>query len=383
MCCTVDDLTTGLDLVTQKKTNGRFRCSVLWQAGRPRPQSQPAPVPTPKPDQCVHGMGVSSTSAVAAKVLRGPLFSAASELLHQLLPLHHRLSRGISGPNTQEGALPALLSSRPGLLGLGEDECVGSAAVSHFAAASVNCSVPPSLFLLPLLAGMSNISMESRHHSSGEAWQRVSLGMKEVLARHGIDIIVPFSVAWYNSVVPPALRLPWLGRTQPPLGVVVGNSRALWAPFLDALASQPDVSSEAALLNLLVGGACFETELSLFLSSSVALPSQLRKDGHPLNTYIKHALDEALAGFQVLDTHVPGETGRDSDRVRALIYWAHDTAPGKLVAMQRLAHLTGLFSAPLIPVPPTVMTAQAGAEVEVTDWLTLCVATVARDCVLR
>jgi len=50
----------------------------------------------------------------------------------------------------------------------------------------------------------------------------------------GFDLIQPFAVGWYNDAVDESLRLPDFGDSGR-LGLLVGNSRALWPVFLDAL----------------------------------------------------------------------------------------------------------------------------------------------------
>jgi methylmalonic aciduria homocystinuria type C protein len=47
----------------------------------------------------------------------------------------------------------------------------------------------------------------------------------------GFDLVQPFALNWYNDAVAAEHRLPDLGRPHG-LGVLIGNTRALWAPFL-------------------------------------------------------------------------------------------------------------------------------------------------------
>jgi hypothetical protein len=53
-------------------------------------------------------------------------------------------------------------------------------------------------------------------------------------ARAGLDLVAFAPLAALNAATAPEHRLPAGGRADP-LAAVVGNSRALWAPFLDAL----------------------------------------------------------------------------------------------------------------------------------------------------
>lgn len=54
----------------------------------------------------------------------------------------------------------------------------------------------------------------------------------------GLDLVQPFAVQWYNAVVPDPHKLPTYER-DPTLGLLIGNTRALWPRFLSALRGQP------------------------------------------------------------------------------------------------------------------------------------------------
>jgi len=106
----------------------------------------------------------------------------------------------------------------------------------------------------------------------------------------GFDIVHPFRLDWFNARADEALRLPDLGRTDA-LGVLVGNTRALWPAFLEALRNEPG----------------------------------LRRSEHPVDRY---AVESITAAATVLDT-------------RHVVLWAHETVP-KALAVARLAHAAGL-----------------------------------------
>src|SRR5204862_874474 len=103
-------------------------------------------------------------------------------------------------------------------------------------------------------------------------------------------LIQPFQVAWYNAAVDPAYQLPDLGRPAA-LGVLIGNTRALW-PHLQA-ALRVDASLPAA--------------------------------ADPIERYVSTRVFAALRPLAE----------------RWVIRWAHDPPPRR-VALQRLAHLSGL-----------------------------------------
>lgn len=130
---------------------------------------------------------------------------------------------------------------------------------------------------------------------AGEDWGTLTVAVARQLRPHGLDLVHPFAVAWFNAAVEPAQRLPDLGRGDA-LGLLVGNTRALWAPFLAAC------RADAAL----------------------------RDAADPIERYTEARVVPAVAAL-----------GR-----RSALRWAHDPAPR--LAIQRLADATGL--APLSPV---------------------------------
>ncbi len=106
----------------------------------------------------------------------------------------------------------------------------------------------------------------------------------------GLDLWAPLPVAVYNRSVPEPYALPTFGRERP-AGIVLGNSRALWPRFLDALKAS-------------------ET---------------LRESAHPLNEYVTSRIGGLVESLSV------------ASEVR----WAHASEPGP-VAMQRAALISGL-----------------------------------------
>jgi len=121
-------------------------------------------------------------------------------------------------------------------------------------------------------------------------WQEITAGIAGACVPAGLDLAQPFQVAWYNTAVDPAYRLPDLGRPRA-LGVLVGNTRALWPHFRAALRAQP----------------------------------ALRDDADPLERYTSACV---LAALRPLAE-------------RYAVRWAHDPPPRR-VAMQQLGHVSGL-----------------------------------------
>jgi len=102
--------------------------------------------------------------------------------------------------------------------------------------------------------------------------------------------VQPFQVAWYNRAVDDDFQLPDLGRPSA-LGVLIGNTRALWPCFRNALRADPRRLEEI----------------------------------HPLDRYVTAAILSALG----------------SVALRWEVRFAHEPPPRR-VAMQQLAHVAGL-----------------------------------------
>lgn len=118
----------------------------------------------------------------------------------------------------------------------------------------------------------------------------VLVELRARLAPRGFDLLRPFRVGAYNERVEPALALDDLGSGDH-LALIVGNTRALWPVWLDALAADPALAA--------------------------------RSD--PLDAYTERALHDALAEL----------------RAPASVRFAHETG-ARRVAIQRVAHTAGL-----------------------------------------
>jgi cyanocobalamin reductase (cyanide-eliminating) / alkylcobalamin dealkylase len=60
----------------------------------------------------------------------------------------------------------------------------------------------------------------------------------------GFDLVWPARVGWYNRVIAPEYRLPDLGDPGS-LAVIIGNTRALWPRFCEALAADAELAGHA------------------------------------------------------------------------------------------------------------------------------------------
>jgi methylmalonic aciduria homocystinuria type C protein len=124
---------------------------------------------------------------------------------------------------------------------------------------------------------------------SGDDWRAMAAAIAQQLAPRGLDLVHPFPVAACNARVDGAQRLHDLGRPDA-LGVLIGNTRALWAPFVAAC------DADAAL----------------------------RASADPVERYVEACVTPVLAALAV----------------RRAVRWAHDPPPR--LAIQRLADVTGL-----------------------------------------
>ncbi len=121
-------------------------------------------------------------------------------------------------------------------------------------------------------------------------WQSVVSDLRSRCSPAGVDLVQPFQVAGYNRAIEDVFKLPDLGRSSA-LGVLMGNTRALWPRFLDWLRESP----------------------------------RRLDDDHPLERYVGEVVLKALQPL----AH------------RWAVRFAHEPPPRR-VAMQRLAHLSGL-----------------------------------------
>lgn len=120
-------------------------------------------------------------------------------------------------------------------------------------------------------------------------WQALSERLSSAITSHGLDLVHPFALDQYNAAVASHERLADFGKAKR-LGILIGNTRALWSPLRNALRHEP------ALL----------------------------ADANPLDAYVESRLAAAVAAL--------GQP--------AQLHFAHVTQPHAL-PIQRLAALTG------------------------------------------
>jgi methylmalonic aciduria homocystinuria type C protein len=133
----------------------------------------------------------------------------------------------------------------------------------------------------------------SREPSAGD---ELVAAVAEAARRRGMAITAGLTLQDYHAKVPAELALPTYGRERT-LAILLGSTREIWTPFMASLAAQP------ALLD---------------------------DDAHegPLNAYAVRTAEAVAAEC------VPRG-------VRHEIFYAHEMAPGRLVAVQHVAHAAG------------------------------------------
>ncbi len=88
-----------------------------------------------------------------------------------------------------------------------------------------------------------------------ESWQRTTAAIAAALEPYGLDLVHPFRSAWYDEAVEDGERLPSM-RGGDALALLVGNTRALWPCFLDALRHDPSKRVEEDPLDRWIEEVC-------------------------------------------------------------------------------------------------------------------------------
>ena len=122
-------------------------------------------------------------------------------------------------------------------------------------------------------------------------WKTLAADATEKLAGAGFDIVAPLKLRWYNEIAPDSAKIaPGGAMGDDALVILVGNSKVLWPLFKDAHNSRPEIGDAA----------------------------------HPVDTYVDIEVNRAFRG-----------------KIRRQFY-AHETKPGRLVAVQRMANVAGV-----------------------------------------
>ncbi|KAJ3040612.1 hypothetical protein HDV00_010637 [Rhizophlyctis rosea] len=112
---------------------------------------------------------------------------------------------------------------------------------------------------------------------NNQSWQATFNTLEPQLRACGFNLIQPFPVARYNRALNGQASLPTFGRAST-LGIIVANAKALWNPFIQYLAEDPE--------------------------------GRIESREHPLNEYVKDCLERILADFpQSYEIRYPDDKG--------------------------------------------------------------------------
>src|SRR4030095_5232612 len=75
-----------------------------------------------------------------------------------------------------------------------------------------------------------------------EQWRAITDHIAAACIPSGLDLVHPFRVSWYNEAVDPAYRLPDFDNPGS-LGILIGNTRALWPALRAALRADPSLAA--------------------------------------------------------------------------------------------------------------------------------------------
>jgi methylmalonic aciduria homocystinuria type C protein len=75
-------------------------------------------------------------------------------------------------------------------------------------------------------------------------WRTLCAQVGAACAEAGLDLVHPLRIDEYNAAAPLGFAMPDYGR-RGALGVIVGNTRALWPRVLEALAADPELAADA------------------------------------------------------------------------------------------------------------------------------------------
>ena len=173
-------------------------------------------------------------------------------------------------------------SSRDGRTSSHRGGLLTAAAVSVAAAAAVLRRLSPR-----------DDAVDVVNAPSSRRWETLASAVSSALRPRGLDVVAPLRLRWYNDIAPPSAKIaPGGRRGDDALVILVGNSRALWPAFCAAHDADPEVGDAE----------------------------------DPVDTYVARQVDRAITPHAVAHR----------------TFYAHETKPGRLVAVQRMAHVAGV-----------------------------------------
>jgi methylmalonic aciduria homocystinuria type C protein len=184
-----------------------------------------------------------------------------------------------------------------------------------------------------------------QHQQTCKRWQQITADLKALLQLLGFDIVHAFPVQLFNNQSPQDHQLPTFNQPNSTLAIIIGNSNALWLPFLQQLAQQPQLQGlpdplDAYVVQHITAAVqqcCCCTALPG--SSAAALPA-----GSPAA-----ASDSAAdkphdsSSYQQLPLHQLQQQQEQQQpaALRHELRFSHHTGP-KFINMLRAAQLSGL-----------------------------------------
>jgi hypothetical protein len=194
-------------------------------------------------------------------------------------------------------------------------------------------------------------------------WQQITATLAQLLQPFGFDIVHAFPLQLFNSQSPPEHQLPtfnWPGST---LAVIIGNSNALWQPFLQQLARQPQLQEMQDPLDAYVEQhvtaavqrcccSCLSQASGSTQAGSMEEPAAVHQAAQECDCqqHQQQQQQEALAGQESIQPVTQQQQHQQQQQqqqqqqpsvVRHELRFSHHTGP-KFVNMLRAAQLSGL-----------------------------------------
>jgi methylmalonic aciduria homocystinuria type C protein len=125
-------------------------------------------------------------------------------------------------------------------------------------------------------------------------WPSLTKSVAARLAASGLDLVHPFSVDWYNArAAPRGARLPDFGRSGA-LGLLIGNTQALWPHFRRAYAAEPRLQTACDPLDAYCTDAVLACAAAFEAASVVRFAHELEPAPIPIQRIA------AITGFATL-----------------------------------------------------------------------------------
>jgi hypothetical protein len=187
-------------------------------------------------------------------------------------------------------------------------------------------------------------------------WQQVTDTLVHLLQPFGFDIVHAFPVQLFNNQSPPEHQLPAFDRPNSTLAVIIGNSNALWLPFLQQLANEPQLQDLQDPLDAYVEHhvsaavqrCCCSFVASVSTQAGTEEAAAAREDSSQQHMLPQQHHEQQTNSIlchegtqQVAHTQQQQRQLQQSSVLRHELRFSHHTGP-KFVNMLRAAQLSGL-----------------------------------------